>query len=140
MQSRAEKLFERVCEAGDYVSRFMKHGLANMQDPLMLRDCGLISPDEFHDTLDTGPYIGFSNGVMDTERDVFMPCGQVGHNILVSMTTKYPYISPSDHRVPAKFAEIRAYYSTLFRRRRDEPRGRAPAQSAPDGRVVPVPM
>jgi hypothetical protein len=37
-----------------------------------------MSPDEFHDALDTGPYIGFTNGVQDTERDLFMPTGTWG--------------------------------------------------------------
>ncbi len=93
LQSRAEKLFERVCEAGDYVSRLVRYALAFMQDSLLLRKCGLMSPEEFHDELDTGAFIGFTNGVYDTERDILMPTGEVGHNVLVSMSTKYAYVS-----------------------------------------------
>ena len=114
LQSRAEKLFERVCEAGDYVSRLTRHALGCMVDSLLLRECGLMSPDEFHDKLDTGPYIGFTNGVQDTERDVFMPAGRVGHNVLVSMTTHYAYVHPDDPRVPRMRAELTEYYARLF--------------------------
>jgi phage/plasmid-associated DNA primase len=114
LQSRAEKLFERVCEAGDYVSRLTKHALGCMVDSLLLRECGLMSPDEFHDALDTGPYIGFTNGVQDTERDLFMPTGHVGHNVLVSMTTHYAYVYPDDPRVPQMRAELTEYYAKLF--------------------------
>lgn len=80
----------------------------------MLASCGHISPSEFHDGLDKGPYIGFTNGVMDTERGVFMPIGQVGRNVLVSMSTKYAFVYPDDPRVPEFTAEIDSYYATLF--------------------------
>ena len=85
-----------------------------MQNSSRLEQCGLISPEEFHDKLDTGSYIGFTNGVYDTARDVFMPRGKVGHNVLVSMTTKYAYVSPDDARVAKVCAEIMQYYATLF--------------------------
>jgi phage/plasmid-associated DNA primase len=85
-----------------------------MQNSVMLEQCGLMSPEEFHNKLDTGPYIGFANGVYDTARDVFMPRGSVGHNVLVSMTTTYAYVSPDDARVPRVCAEIMEYYATLF--------------------------
>jgi hypothetical protein len=114
LQSRAEKLFERVCEAGDYVSRLTRHALGCMVDSLLLRECGLMSPDEFHDKLDTGPYIGFTNGVYDTARDIFMPIGKVGHNVLVGMSTKLAYVFPDDPRLPQMRAEVDAYYATLF--------------------------
>jgi hypothetical protein len=85
-----------------------------MQKPKLLATCGHISPTKFHDQLDAGPYIGFTNGVKDTERDVFMPIGQVGRNVLVSMSTTYPYVYPDDPRVAGVIAEIDVYYATLF--------------------------
>jgi hypothetical protein len=114
LQSRAEKLVERIAEAGDYFSRLTRHALATMQNSVMLEQCGLMSPEEFHHKLDTGPYIGFTNGVYDTARDVFLPRGQVGHNVLVSMSTTYAYVDPDDPRVGRAFAEIGEYYATLF--------------------------
>ena len=114
LRIRAEKLVRRIAGAGDYFAKLTHHAMAQMQDPDMLEACGHISPEEFHDRLDTGPYIGFTNGVMDTERDVFMPVGQVGRNVLVSMSTKYPYVHPEDPRVPTVTAEIDAHYTTLF--------------------------
>jgi hypothetical protein len=114
IQSRAEKLFERVAEEGEYVGRVLKSALAIMQNSSRLEQCGLLSPEEFHDKLDTGPYIGFTNGVYDTARDVFMPRGKVGHNVLVSMTTKYAYVSPDDARAARARDEIMQYYATLF--------------------------
>jgi hypothetical protein len=43
-----------------------------------------------------------------------MPIGQVGHNVLVSMSTKLAYVFPDDARIPQMRAEIDAYYATLF--------------------------
>ncbi len=114
LQSRAEKLVMLIADAGDYFSRLTKHALATMQNSEVLEQCGLMSPEEFHDKLDTGAFIGFTNGVYDTSRDVFMPRGKVGHNVLVSMTTKYAYISPDDPRAKRACGEILAYYATLF--------------------------
>ena len=114
LQSRAEKLVERIAEAGDYFSRLTRHALATMQNSVLLRQCGLMSPAQFHNKLDTGPYIGFTNGVYDTARDVFMPAGKVGHNVLVSMTTTYAYVGPDDPRVESACGEIVRYYATLF--------------------------
>jgi hypothetical protein len=92
----------------------MKSALAIMQNSTRLEQCGLMSPSQFHDKLDTGEYIGFTNGVYDTKRDVFMPRGRVGHNVLVSMTTKYAYVGPEDPRVERMCVEIMQYYATLF--------------------------
>ena len=114
LKSRAEKLVERIAEAGDYFSRLTRHALATMQNSAVLEQCGLMSPEEFHDKLDTGEYIGFTNGVYDTNRDVFMPRGRVGHNVLVSMTTKYAYVGPEDPRAERMCVEIMQYYATLF--------------------------
>jgi hypothetical protein len=114
LKSRAEKLVERIAEAGDYFSRLTRHALATMQNSAMLEQCGLMSPAQFYDKIDTGSYIGFANGVYDTARDVFMPRGKVGHNVLVSMTTKYAYVGPEDPRVGRVSAEIMQYYATLF--------------------------
>ena len=114
LRVRAERLVERIANAGDYFTKLTHHALAIMQNPTVLERCGQISPEEFHDKLDTGPYIGFTNGVYDTVRDVFMPMGQVGHNVLVSMSTKLAYVYPDDPRVPRMRAEIDGYYATLF--------------------------
>jgi hypothetical protein len=114
LRIRAEKLVKRIAGAGDYFIKLTHYVLAEMQGEVKLAACGHISPSAFHDQLDAGPYIGFTNGVKDTERDIFMPIGQVGRNVLVSMTTKYPYVYPDDPRVVLATAEITSYYATLF--------------------------
>lgn len=43
-----------------------------------------------------------------------MPMGQVGHNVLVSMSTKLAYVYPDDPRVAQMRSEIDGYYATLF--------------------------
>ena len=114
LRIRAEKLVKRIAGAGDYFIKLTHYVLAEMQGEVKLAACGHISPSQFHDQLDAGPYIGFTNGVKDTERDIFMPIGQVGRNVLVSMTTKYPYVYPDDPRVVLATTEITSYYATLF--------------------------
>ena len=114
LRVRAEKLVRRIAGCGDYCSKITQYALAQMQKPDMLASCGHISASAFHDALDKGPYIGFTNGVMDTERGVFMPIGHVGRNVLVSMSTKYAFVYPDDPRVPTFTAEIDSYYATLF--------------------------
>jgi hypothetical protein len=114
LQSRAEKLVKRIAARNDYLSALIDHALKLMQDEELLWECGLMIPGQFHEALDTGPYIGFKNGVYDTMRDVFMPRGHVDHNVLVSMTTKYDYVAPDDPRVGGMCAEILEYYATLF--------------------------
>jgi hypothetical protein len=114
LRIRADKLVRRIAGAGDYFIKLTHQALSLMQKPKLLATCGHISPTKFHDQLDAGPYIGFTNGVKDTERDVFMPIGQVGRNVLVSMSTTYPYVYPDDPRVAGVIAEIDVYYATLF--------------------------
>ena len=43
-----------------------------------------------------------------------MPIGQVGRNVLMSMSTTYPFVYPDDPRVAPAFAEIGVYYATLL--------------------------
>lgn len=52
-----------------------------------LAKCGLISPTEFERKMDTGNFIGLTNGVYDVAGDRFMPTGTVPLNVLISVTT-----------------------------------------------------
>jgi hypothetical protein len=84
-----------------------------MQDGKLLRECGLVSPDEFERELDMGNYIGFTNGVYDIQNDLFMPKGRVPLNVLVSMSTNYAYVPPDDPKLPEMRAQIEEFYRTL---------------------------
>jgi hypothetical protein len=112
LKSRATSLDTR-CNSTDFVTK----GLAKMQMLIKhvkrLSKCGLISPAEFERKLDTGNFIGLTNGVYDVNRDRFMPTGTVPLNVLVSVTTRYEYVGEDDPAFPENRAQLEELYRTL---------------------------
>jgi hypothetical protein len=64
------------------------------------------SPQELHWKLDTGDFIGFTNGVCDVRNGVFFPRGSVPSDVKVSMCTNYAYPEPNDPLFPEMRAQI----------------------------------
>ena len=112
LNSRAMTL-ETRCNSSDFVAK----GLAKMQMLIKhvkrLAKCGLISPTEFERRLDTGNFIGLTNGVYDVSADRFMPTGSVPLNVLVSVTTRYKYVDEDDPAFEENRAQIEEFYRTL---------------------------
>ena len=120
MQSRATSL-EVKCNTSDFIAKAIAEAVECMQDGKLLREGGLVTPDEFERELDMGNYIGFTNGVYDIYNDRFMPKGSVPLNVLVSMSTNYAYVSPDDPRMPDMRAQIEDFYRTLHAENYDDP-------------------
>jgi phage/plasmid-associated DNA primase len=112
LSSRTMTLDAR-CNSSDFVAK----GLAKMQMLIKhvkrLAKCGLISPTEFERTLDTGNFIGLTNGVFDVTGDRFMPTGSVPLNVLVSVTTRFSYVGEDDPAFPENRAQLVELYRTL---------------------------
>ena len=112
MQSRATSL-DVKCNTSDFIAKAIAEAVECMQDGKLIREGGLVSPDEFERELDMGNYIGFTNGVYDVYHDRFLPKGGVPLNVLVSMSTNYAYVGPDDARFPEMRAQIEEFYRTL---------------------------
>ncbi len=112
LKTRAESAFGR-CYSSDYISRALVKTQMSLKDVAQLRECGLVSPDEFEHELDMDNYIGFKNGVYDVLNDRFMPKGRVPLNVVVSMCTNYDYTPPDDPRFPEMRAQIEEFYRKL---------------------------
>ena len=112
MQSRAASL-DVKCNTSDFIAKAIAEAVECMQDGKLIREGGLVSPDEFERELDMGNYIGFTNGVYDVYHDRFLPKGSVPLNVLVSMSTNYAYVGPDDARFPEMRAQIEEFYRTL---------------------------
>ena len=112
MQSRAASL-DVKCNTSDFIAKAIAEAVECMHDGKLIREGGLVSPDEFERELDMGNYIGFTNGVYDVYHDRFLPKGSVPLNVLVSMSTNYAYVGPDDARFPEMRAQIEEFYRTL---------------------------
>ena len=112
LKSRVTSL-EVKCDAENFVSRAIAEMQLSFKDVEQLGWCGLVSPNDFQLKLDTGNYIGFTNGVYDILHDRFLPKGAVPLNVLVSMCTNYDYVGPDDAKFPEMRAQIEEFYRKL---------------------------
>jgi hypothetical protein len=113
LQARAASL-EAKCTSSDIVTKAISETLIeSLTNNDKLVACGLCTTEEFERDLDTGNYIGFTNGVFDVSTLDWFPKGEVPFNVLVCKTTGYPYIGPDDPRVAPKCAEIEEFLRTV---------------------------
>jgi hypothetical protein len=120
LRSRAKGTLAR-CKQSDFVTKALAEAVECMQDGKLLREGGLVSPDEFERELDMGNYVGFKNGVYDILSDRFLPKGRVPLNVVVSMCTNYDYIPPDDLRFPEMRAQIEEFYRKLHADNYEDP-------------------
>jgi hypothetical protein len=120
LRPRAKATFTR-CQSSDYIAKALVKAQMLFKDLELLEACGLVSPEEFERELDMGNYIGFTNGVYDIQSDHFMPKGYVPLNVLVSMCTRYAYVSPDHAKFPEMRAQIEELYRTIHAENYDDP-------------------
>jgi hypothetical protein len=101
------------CTSSDLLARALSEMQESMTNDDKLAGCGLLSLEEFDRALDTGNYIGFTNGVYDIQNDHFFPKGRVPFNVLVCKTTRYAYVGTDDPQFASKRVEIQEFYRTL---------------------------
>ena len=102
-----------LCRKPRRMASALKVAFDNMQGQgLLVREL-IVCPHELAHTLDTGDFIGCTNGVFDAENNVFFPIGSVPHGVRVSMCTNYAYVGPNDPLYPQMHADISEFLRTV---------------------------